>query len=105
MTTVSEPDKFRERIAYFYAHPDVGGQDEITLKHGTILQRITAPVFGPDGMNYGRIWTFRDITALKLAQEAAANEQARLQFIFKSVPVGISLVNHRSDGQHIQGGQ
>ncbi|MDR3458330.1 MAG: PAS domain S-box protein [Verrucomicrobiae bacterium] len=99
MNLVTEPDKLREQIVHFYAHPNASGQDEITLKHGTILERMTAPVLGQDGTIYGRIWTFRDITALKLAQESAANEQARLQFIFKSVPVGISLVNQQPDGR------
>ncbi len=40
--------------------------------------------------------TVVDITDLKAAQEAAAREQARLKFIFESVPVGISLYSWRA---------
>jgi len=99
MNTVLDSEKFHEKVRHFYSHPDASGHDETRLKHGTILERITAPVVGKAGEIYGRIWTFRDITALKHAQEAAANEQARLQFIFRSVPVGISLAHHHVDGR------
>ena len=40
----------------------------------------------------------RDITNLKRAQEAAAEEQARLKFIFDSLPIGICLNKTQRDG-------
>jgi PAS domain S-box-containing protein len=48
----------------------------------------------------GRVETLSvvvDITGLKRAQEEAAREQARLKFIFDSVPVGISLYSGTKD--------
>ena len=48
----------------------------------------------------GRVETLSvvvDITGLKRAQEEAAREQARLKFIFDSVPVGISLYSGTND--------
>jgi PAS domain S-box-containing protein len=43
--------------------------------------------------------TLVDITALKQAQEEAANEQARLKFVFETVPVGIALNRRYADGR------
>jgi PAS domain S-box-containing protein len=62
---LQNPTQFVEKVAYLYAHPDETSRDEITLKDGTVLDRYSAPVVGPDGKHYGRIWTFRDITERK----------------------------------------
>jgi PAS domain S-box-containing protein len=56
------PQKFVERVEYLYAHPDEVGQDEIELKDGTILDRYSSAIHDRAGKNYGRIWSFRDIT-------------------------------------------
>jgi two-component sensor histidine kinase/PAS domain-containing protein len=63
------PDSFLEKIIHLNAHPEVTSVDEIEFKNGMILQRYTAPVLGNDGKYYGRIWTFRDITERKKAEE------------------------------------
>jgi len=56
------PRQFREKITELYSQPDAVNRDEIELVDGTILDRYTAPVLDQAGNNYGRIWTFRDIT-------------------------------------------
>jgi signal transduction histidine kinase len=58
-----DPAQFADRVAYLYSHPTEISQDEVELVDGTILDRYSAPVLGRDGRYYGRIWTFRDITA------------------------------------------
>jgi PAS domain S-box-containing protein len=66
-------------VAHYYAHPEEKGQDEVRLKDGTILDRITAPVLDQEGRNYGRIWTFRDVTQRKLAEAELAYERDLLR--------------------------
>ena len=63
------PEQFVEKVAYLYSHPNESGRDETEFKDGTILDRYSAPVVGKDGKYYGRIWTFRDITGRKQAEE------------------------------------
>ena len=58
-----------------------------------------APLRDAEGTVIGLVGINRDVTELKKMQEAAAREKARLQFIFDSVPVGISLVMNRSNGE------
>jgi PAS domain S-box-containing protein len=65
MYMTRNPEQFVEKIKYLYSHPDEITQDEVALIDGTILDRYSAPVFGKDGSNYGRIWMFRDITERK----------------------------------------
>jgi PAS domain S-box-containing protein len=59
---MKHPKQFTERVDYLYEHPNEIGRDEIELASGVILDRYSAPVRDKAGKNYGRIWTFRDIT-------------------------------------------
>ena len=56
------PQQFIEKVAYLNTHPEEAGHDVIELIDGTVLDRYSAPVRDKAGMNYGRIWSFRDIT-------------------------------------------
>ena len=56
------PQQFVEKVAYLNAHPEEASHDVIELVDGTVLDRYSAPVRDKSGKNYGRIWSFRDIT-------------------------------------------
>jgi PAS domain S-box-containing protein len=64
------PDDFRSRVEWLYAHPQETSHDEIALIDGRVLDRYSAPMGGPDGQYYGRVWHFRDVTERKRAEEA-----------------------------------
>ena len=57
-----KPRQFVEKVTYLNTHPDEAGHDVIELLDGTVLDRYSAPVRDTAGKNYGRIWSFRDIT-------------------------------------------
>jgi signal transduction histidine kinase len=59
------PQQFVAEIDYLREHPNDKSRDELELIDGTVLDRYSSPVIGPDGINYGRIWTFHDITERK----------------------------------------
>ncbi|HEY0349934.1 MAG TPA: PAS domain S-box protein, partial [Pyrinomonadaceae bacterium] len=65
---VKSPQRFVERVQYLYEHPDERSEEEIELSDGRTFERHSAPVHGPLGEHYGRVWFFRDITERKLAQ-------------------------------------
>jgi signal transduction histidine kinase/DNA-binding response OmpR family regulator len=56
------PRLFIEKVAYLNTHPEEASHDVIELVDGTVLDRYSAPVVDKTGKNYGRIWSFRDIT-------------------------------------------
>jgi PAS domain S-box-containing protein len=62
------PREFAEKVAYLYSHPDEVSRDEIELIDGTVLDRYSSPVRDKAGKNYGRIWTFRDITQRRILE-------------------------------------
>ena len=87
VSLTKNPDQFLEKVFYLYDHIDEISRDEIEFKNGMILDRYSAPVLGKDGKNYGRIWTFRDITeqkqaeAEKLAAQKIADEHGKQALI------------------------
>jgi PAS domain S-box-containing protein len=72
LNKVSDPAGFVARVNYLYEHRDEKSQEEVTLMDGRTLDRYSAPVQSPEGIYYGRVWYFRDITERKRVEEAIA---------------------------------
>lgn len=68
MSMAVSPQQFVAEIDYLREHPNDISRDELELVDGTILDRYSSPVIGLDGENYGRIWTFHDVTERKNAE-------------------------------------
>ena len=66
---VEGPRQFQEKIDYLNSHPEEMSRDEIELLDGTILDRYSSPVQDKEGIHFGRIWTFRDITEQRQLEE------------------------------------
>jgi len=94
------PEQFLERVAYLHQHPDETTHDELEFKDGRILDRYSASVIGKDGKDYGRIWTFRDITERRrdedvLRQLSLAVEQSPVSIMITDPQARITYVNPR----------
>jgi PAS domain S-box-containing protein len=77
---VADPRAFLERVRFIYERPEATYRDEIALKDGRVFDRYTAPVRSADGVYYGRVWFFRDVTGRKRTEEElrrAADETRR----------------------------
>jgi PAS domain S-box-containing protein len=82
------PEQFLAKVRYLYSHPDETSRDEIELKNGTTLDRYSAPMTGPGGQYYGRIWTFRDITERKQAELERQRMEVQLRQSQKLESIG-----------------
>lgn len=67
---VKNPTEFFRKVSHLYSNPNEISRDEVELKSGTVLDRYSSPVIDNKGNYYGRIWTFRDITERKRAEQA-----------------------------------
>jgi diguanylate cyclase (GGDEF)-like protein/PAS domain S-box-containing protein len=65
MRAIEDPREFFEKIGLLHSRPDETVRMELELKDGVVLDAYSSPVVGKDDEHYGRIWTFRDITAQK----------------------------------------
>jgi len=104
MHTTKDPDQFVAQVKYLYSHPNETSQDEIELKDGMVLDRYSAPVIGSDGRNYGRIWSFRNITERKQAEgereqliKELQNAVADIKVLSGLVPICSSCKKIRDD--------
>ena len=72
------PDEFMTKVIELYRHPDEASYDVLELKDGRTFERYSQPQ-RIDEVPVGRVWSFRDVTARRRAEEQAhalAREQA-----------------------------
>ena len=72
------PNEFMARVIELYRHPEEASYDVLDLKDGRTFERYSQPQL-IDDVPVGRVWSFRDVTARRRAEEQAhalAREQA-----------------------------
>jgi diguanylate cyclase (GGDEF)-like protein len=74
LSQMKYPDDFIEHINYLYDNPYASSRDEIYLHDGRIFDRYSAPAMSSEGVSYGRVWSFSDITERKNAEQRLARQ-------------------------------
>jgi signal transduction histidine kinase/CheY-like chemotaxis protein len=72
-------DKTLLRIEDIYEQRCETSRDEIVLKDGRILDRYSAPMCGPDGRYFGRVWYFHDVTERRQTEADLRNSREQLR--------------------------
>jgi signal transduction histidine kinase/ActR/RegA family two-component response regulator len=85
---VSDPEAFVAKVRELYQQPDAEAHDEIHLRDGRIFERYSMPQRIGE-ISVGRVWSFRDITPRRRAEEALRERDEQLRQAQKMEAVGL----------------
>jgi PAS domain S-box-containing protein len=92
-TRVQDPGAFLQRIHYLYEHTHETSREEIFVKNGRVIERYSAPMFGPNDRYFGRVWYFRDITDRKRAEDELRASEEKYRSLIESINSVITTVD------------
>jgi signal transduction histidine kinase/CheY-like chemotaxis protein len=76
---VKNPDAFLMRVQTIFKSPNELTREEVELLDGRVFDWHSAPVISKNGKNFGKIWSFRDITLNKLNERWLQEEKMRAE--------------------------
>jgi signal transduction histidine kinase/ActR/RegA family two-component response regulator len=79
----AQPEEFLARVEEIYAQKPLETFDLLQLTNGRVLERSSA-LLSVNGLSFGRVWSFRDITAYRQSEEALRDETRILELLNKT---------------------
>ena len=89
---LKNPEEFLANIKEFDTHPGRESFDMIEFNDGKIFERYSKPQKIGD-IVVGRVWSYRDVTERKLAEEAKIASEIRYRRLFETAQDGILILD------------
>jgi PAS domain S-box-containing protein len=96
MNNIADPMQFLAKVREIYSNPEELSFDRIELVDGRVFERYSQPQ--KIGKNVvGRVWSFRDITEGKRAEETLRESEEKFRLTFDFSPDAVNI-NRLDDG-------